>query len=164
MKKGLLKFGMLLLFVLLAATKGFSQTNDELKAKIEAINKQMESAMLTSDMEKSLSFYTADAISLPEFGKMREGIDAIRAAETEEMKSASKVTSVEFVTLKVSSCENLVTEIGSYKITLTVPGKPDPINDQGKYLTVWEKQPDGSLKVKVETWNTDINPMAMNKM
>ena len=164
MKKELLKFGVLLLFVFIVSAKGYSQSNDALKAKIEAINKEMGSAMLTNDLEKSLSFYTKDALSLPEFGKMREGIDAIRKAEEEEMKSGSKVTAVEFITLKVSSCDNLVTEIGTYKLTLTIPGKPDPINDQGKYLTIWEKQPDGSLKVKIETWNTDVNPMTMNKM
>jgi hypothetical protein len=30
--------------------------------------------------------------------------------------------------------------------------------DNGKYITVWEVQDDGSLKIRVETWNTDINP------
>jgi ketosteroid isomerase-like protein len=33
------------------------------------------------------------------------------------------------------------------------------MEDTGKYLTLWEKQADGSLKIKVETWNTDKNPM-----
>jgi hypothetical protein len=32
--------------------------------------------------------------------------------------------------------------------------------DQGKYITIWEEQPDGSMKIKVETWNTDTNPWA----
>jgi hypothetical protein len=32
-------------------------------------------------------------------------------------------------------------------------------------MTIWEKQNDGSLKIKVETWNTDTNPWAeMQKM
>jgi ketosteroid isomerase-like protein len=34
------------------------------------------------------------------------------------------------------------------------------INDNGKYMTVWEKQSDGSWKVKAETWNSDNNPWA----
>jgi ketosteroid isomerase-like protein len=34
------------------------------------------------------------------------------------------------------------------------------MEDHGKYLTVWEKQKDGSLKVKVETWNSDVDPMS----
>jgi hypothetical protein len=30
--------------------------------------------------------------------------------------------------------------------------------DNGKYITIWEMQKDGSIKIKVETWNTDHNP------
>ncbi len=37
-----------------------------------------------------------------------------------------------------------------------------PWNDHGKYMTIWEMQDDGSLKVKVETWNTDVNPVDGN--
>jgi hypothetical protein len=32
--------------------------------------------------------------------------------------------------------------------------------DYGKYITIWEEQKDGSMKIKVETWNTDTNPWA----
>jgi ketosteroid isomerase-like protein len=42
-----------------------------------------------------------------------------------------------------------------------MPGMDKPMDDHGKYLTIWEKQKDGSLKVKVETWNSDVQPMNM---
>jgi hypothetical protein len=32
--------------------------------------------------------------------------------------------------------------------------------DNGKYITIWEIQKDGTPKIKVETWNTDNNPWA----
>jgi len=44
-----------------------------------------------------------------------------------------------------------------------MPDQPAPMEDHGKYLTIWEKQKDGSLKVKVETWNSDVNPAMMNQ-
>jgi hypothetical protein len=32
-------------------------------------------------------------------------------------------------------------------------------------MTIWEMQDDGSMKIKVETWNTDVNPWEeMQKM
>jgi ketosteroid isomerase-like protein len=43
-----------------------------------------------------------------------------------------------------------------------MPGNDKPMNDAGKYVTIWEKQKDGSLKIKIETWNTDSNPWATN--
>ena len=35
------------------------------------------------------------------------------------------------------------------------------IKDNGKYVTVYAREDDGSMKFTVETWNTDINPMEM---
>jgi ketosteroid isomerase-like protein len=90
---------------------------------------------------------------------MREGIDAIRKSSEEMAKMNMKITLFEPTTLKVIPDGKLITEIGTYKIKLTIPGVDQPVEDHGKYLTIWEKQSDGSLKVKVEIWNTDINPM-----
>ena len=94
---------------------------------------------------------------------MHEGIAAIRKANEEMMKSGMKITSFEPVTLKVLVNGNMITEIGTYKISMSMPGMENPMQDHGKYLTIWEKQKDGSLKVKVETWNTDVDPMSMMK-
>ncbi|MDZ7740833.1 MAG: hypothetical protein U5Q03_03560 [Bacteroidota bacterium] len=64
-------------------------------------------------------------------------------------------------TLEVFAGGNLIVEIGKYDLTLEMPMMLQPIKDHGKYLTVWEMQKDGSLKIKIETWNTDVNPMGM---
>jgi hypothetical protein len=52
-------------------------------------------------------------------------------------------------------------EIGSFVITLEMPGAPAPITDKGKYMTVYVRGADGKLKIKAEIWNTDVNPMEM---
>jgi ketosteroid isomerase-like protein len=76
-------------------------------------------------------------------------------------KSGMKFNSFEPTTLKVLVNGNWITEIGTYKISMSIPGMDKPMDDQGKYLTVWERQKDGALKIKIETWNTDVNPMTM---
>ena len=133
------------------------------QSKIEDLNKEMVKAMLEGNIEKNLSMYTKDAISMPSNEPMREGIDAIRKGVEEMAKTGMKVSSFEPTTTKVIPDGNLVTEIGTYKIKLTMPGTNKPLEDHGKYLTIWEKQPDGSLKVKVETWNSDVKPMMEHK-
>ena len=65
--------------------------------------------------------------------------------------------------VEVIVCKEMVIEIGEYAISLTIPGMEMPVADKGKYITVWERQKDGSLKIKIETWNTDVNPMEMGK-
>ena len=161
MKRTSLKSACLLIVVLFTASVVFSQTNEEYKAKIEKVNKEMAKAMLEGNTEKSLSLYAPDAISMPSYEPMHEGIAAIRKANEEMVKSGWKATAFEPITLKVTSCGNLVTEIGTYKITMTMPGMEKPMDDHGKYLTIWEKQKDGSLKTKIEIWNSDVNPMSM---
>jgi ketosteroid isomerase-like protein len=75
------------------------------------------------------------------------------------MSSGMKMTNVEFTTKQVQTCGDMIIEIGNYNISMEMPMMGQPIDDKGKYVTIWEKQSDGSLKIKIETWNTDINPM-----
>jgi len=159
MKETLLKLTLTLVVVLFATAMGIAQTNDQYKAQIEKINKQTAASMLAGDTEKSLSFYTNDAISLPNYEKMLEGKDALRKSNEAMQKSGMKITSFETVTLNVMSNGNMITEIGTYKISISMTGMEETMKDVGKYLTIWEKQADGSLKIKVEMWNTDTNPM-----
>lgn len=159
MKKSLLSMMMTLVVVFFTVTNGVAQSNEKYKSQIEKINKEMVAAMLSGNTEKAMSFYTDDAISLPNYEKMLEGKDALRKSNEAMNKSGWKVKSFEPVTLKVMSCEKTITEIGTFKISFTVEGMEKPIEDIGKYIKIWEKQADGSLKIKIETWNTDKNPM-----
>jgi ketosteroid isomerase-like protein len=137
------------------------QSARELQTQIEDINKELVKYMLEGNTEKGLAYYTDDAISLPSYEPMLQGIDQIRKAAQENAKSGMKVNSYEPTTVKVIPEGNMITEIGTYKINITLPGMSQPVDDHGKYLTIWEKQSDGSLKIKIETWNSDVNPMNM---
>jgi ketosteroid isomerase-like protein len=158
MKNTKLKSACILVALALITMNTFSQSTDDVKSKIEKLNKDMAQAMIDGNHEKSLSFYAPDAISMPSYSKMVEGIDAIKQSNMEMSKSGTKFVSFEFNTVKVIPGGNLYTEIGTYKVSMTMPGMDMPMNDVGKYITIWEKQKDGSLKIKVETWNTDNNP------
>jgi hypothetical protein len=46
---------------------------------------------------------------------------------------------------------DLVVDIGTYKITISIPGMDKPWNNHRECLTLWEMQEDGSMKIKVET-------------
>ena len=150
-----------MIVVLFTANIALSQSNMDYKTKIESINKEMVKNMLEGNNEKLLSLYTDDAISMPSYQPIHDGIAAIRKANDEMAKTGVKYNSFVPVTLKVIANGNLITEIGTYKISMSMPSMDKPIDDHGKYLTIWEKQKDGSLKVKVEIWNSDVNPMSM---
>lgn len=159
MKKVFVRSGFAMILVTLFVVSAAAQSNDELREKIVKINKQMAKAMMEGNAQAALGFYTKDAISLPNYGEMVKGIDAIKKSNDEMLSSGMKVNSMEFNTLMVNTYGNMVSEIGTYKMNATMPGMAAPMDDEGKYHTLWEKQADGSLKIKVETWNTDKNPM-----
>lgn len=160
MKRMNAKRSVVMIVTLFAAIITYSQQSaKDYQSKIENLNKEMARSMVEGNIEKNLSMYTDDAISMPSNEPMREGIAAIRVGAAEMAKMGMKVNSFEPTTRKVIPDGNLITEIGNYKINITIPGMDQPVEDHGKYLTIWEKQPDGSLKVKVEIWNSDINPM-----
>lgn len=147
---------------MVAAMPVFAQQSArDYQTQIEAINKEMVENMLGGDIEKGLSYYTEDAISLPSYAPIQSGLSEIRKAAEENARSGMKINSYEPTIVKVIPEGNLITEIGTYKINVKLPGMDQPVDDHGKYVTIWEKQADGSLKVKVETWNSDVNPMNM---
>ena len=45
--------------------------------------------------------------------------------------------------------------LGNYEMSFNDPaGKP--VNDKGKYVSIWAKQPDGKWKVVVDMFNSDL--------
>jgi ketosteroid isomerase-like protein len=160
MKKSLFKSTILVLAFAFTALTAIAQNTEELKARIEKINKEMQQAMISG--QSSYGHYAEDAVSLPNYGKMAQGIDAIKKSYADMMAGGAKITAFETQIISLSTCTNMIAEIGSYKMTMTMPGMPDPMQDAGKYLTIWEQQSDGSLKVKLEMWNADSYPTGGN--
>lgn len=143
---------------MVSAIVASAQSDAELKSKIEKLNLEIGAAMISGDHEKSLSFYAKDIISLPNYQPMLKGIEAVKKSNEEMDKAGWSVTGFKNNTISVTSCNNLITEIGTFEITFAMKGMDQPMTDVGKYLTIWENQKDGSLKIKIETWNTDKYP------
>lgn len=140
MKKVILLSTSMLFVVMFTANMAMSQSSADYKAKIESLNKDMAKAMVDGNVEKGLSFYTDDAISMPSYAPIREGIAAIREASQEMSKDGTKYNTFELTTLKVIPNGNLITEVGTYKLNLSMQGMDKPVDDHGKYLTVWKNK------------------------
>jgi ketosteroid isomerase-like protein len=164
MRTSLSVAGLLVALVALFCTPLLADDLEELKAKLEETSAKITKATLAGDIETEYSFYTDDLIYMPEYSPMLKGKEAVRKHAEEMKKAGYEFHSMDFAMLDVWTCGDLVYEVGSYGISLTIPGMPMPVADKGKYLTVWEKGEDGSLKIKLEIWNTDINPADWSKM
>jgi ketosteroid isomerase-like protein len=156
-----------ILFALVfTATLINAQDIAELKEKVQMMNDMYADVMINGDASTLWQHYTDDVISMPSYEPMMKGIDACKASYKRMMESGMKMTAFKTTVTDVMQSGNMVVDIGTYEITMMIPQMGDqPWSDHGKYMTIWELQADGSLKVKVETWNTDVNPWEeMQKM
>lgn len=157
--QGLMIMSLTLIFSLAA----LAQSDADYKRQIEKMNKEMGEAMKAGDHDKNLQYYAEDVISLPNYDKMLKGKNELKKSSEEMASSGWKVKDFDTKITDLKSYGNLITEIGEYKIELTKDGMENSMKEEGKYLTLWEKQNDGSLKIKTEIWNSDKNPMESMK-
>jgi len=161
---------------LFAASLLNAQDTAELMKKIQAMNDESAKKMVSGDEAGMWANYTEDVISMPSYEPMLKGIAACKESYKKMNESGMKMTAFKSTVTDILQSGNFVVDIGMYEITMTMPQMGDqpwsdneitmtmpqmgdqPWSDSGKYMTVWEKQEDGSLKVVVETWNTDNNP------
>ncbi len=164
MKELILK--MAVVFSLFAAVQIYAQDNmEKLKADIQEGNNKYAKAMLAGDAATLNSFYTDDAIVMPSYSPMQKGVEAIKNASATDAQSGNKFTDFTLTATDVFENGDWVYEVGKYTYTMEIKGMNEPFKDEGKFLTLFEKQSDGSLKIKTNIWNTDFNPWAMmNKM
>lgn len=135
----------------------FAQDVDKVKSKIEELNTVYTKAMLDNDVDKMLSMYTDDVISMPSYQPTVKGIAKVRELSELHAQSGWKITHFALNMTDLILAGNLAIEIGNYDMKMSGPDMPEWA-DNGKYITIWEEQKDGSMKIKVETWNTDTNP------
>lgn len=133
-------------------------SDDALKEKVATLGEELAAAMVAGDVDAMMSFYHDDAISLPNYGPRMDGVAAFRQAHEESSAMGMEIVSFESTPTEVWTAGDQVIEIGQWQIEMEMNDQP-LMNDHGTYLTIWEPNEDGVLKVKVETWNTDVNPM-----
>ena len=151
-------------FLLISSTHLFSQVSkEEMMKKVEEWNKQFSAAMISNDKATMLSFYADDAYSLPSYSPMLIGKKAIENSMNMDESSGVKIISFSFNTKDLWINGNQMCEVGTYDLSMTVGDQGNLTQDHGKYLTIYQKQKDGSWRIKADMWNTDLNPFASSQ-
>ena len=129
----------------------------QVRKEIEAITEKAEKDMIGGVVDTTMSQYTDDAISMPNFEPIIRGKAALKESYRKMTAMGVKFPKVEITTTDVQVSGSYAYEIGTFNMVVQVPGMPE-MPSVGKYLTVYERAADGSWKIKVETWNTDARP------
>ena len=99
--------------------------------------------------------YADDAVQLPPNGPIRVGKEAIHSALRTDFDQY--IHEAADVAEDVRVAGDLAFARGTYttKMTPKVPGAA-VIDDKGKWLTAYRRQSDGSWKIVVDIWNSDL--------
>ena len=135
----------------------------DVAAETEAIRKadaDWNTAMGSRNVDEFVNYFADDGVlMMPNMAAMN-GAEAIRAGVS-PMMSAMQV-SWTATNADVAASGDLGYTTGTYQASMTMPdGTTHP--DNGKYVTIWKKQADGSWKVVVDIFNSDV-PMPMGQM
>ena len=148
---------LVLSFVVFMPSSAYAGTSTR-EANVQAIReleRMAREAAEAKDLERYLSFYADDAVLFWPGMPMVTGRAAIREFMQGFFSMPAFSLSFETAKVEVSQAGDLAYTYGTNKVTLVAPdGKK--MKDQGKYLTVYRKQPDGAWKVVADIGNSDL--------
>ena len=107
------------------------------------------------DVAAVVDIYTEDAKILPPNMEMVSGKEAIQAFWKSAM--AMGVRRLNLETVEVGYDGDLAYERGVSTVTIQPEGGQE-MTERGKYVVVLKRQADGSWKLAVDIWNSDLPP------
>ena len=137
-------------------TAGYCQPpglTDADKAAIEEVAVQaLEIANGSKDwMAYARTYYAEDGIMMAPNAEPAQGIEAIAAM----FEAMPPFTDLAFETLEIDGTSDMAYVRGKYTAVWMVPGM-DPMPDEGSYLEIWKRQADGSWRVAMDIFNSDL--------
>lgn len=107
------------------------------------------------DLDRFLGFYADDASVFEPNQPVKTGKEAIRADLTKFLATPGLTMNFQTVKVEVARSGDIAYTYGTYTSSKTGP-KGKPVEDKGKYVTVYKKQPDGKWKAVADIDNSDL--------
>jgi ketosteroid isomerase-like protein len=155
----MLVFAPSLVSFLLATAGGgaFAENVTPLQRKIAqtvvALDKKWVAAVATHNLDKTVAFYSPNAVMLAPNTPIANTPTAIRQNWVPFCAPTSKVV-WRMTKVVVARSGEMAYCYGTYTLSLEEGGKT--IRDKGKEVEIWERQHDGSWKCAVDMFNSDL--------
>lgn len=145
------------ILLLIAALAGCSDYSADTKAegeKLMQLSREWSRSAATDSIEKTLSYWADDAVVMAPNQLAIKGKTAIR----EMIEASSKIPgfkiSWEPLSVTVSKSGDLAYMIEQNQVTVN-DSLGHPVTEINKGITIWRKNPGGSWKNIVDTWNAE---------
>ncbi|MCH9032145.1 MAG: DUF4440 domain-containing protein [candidate division Zixibacteria bacterium] len=145
----------LMVFGCAGSQEAKTDTRDADLAAIRKADEAWSATVTSKDWEGSYGTLASDAIMLAPHAPIAEGYDASRKIMEDMAALPGFALSWQATSVEVSSSGDLGYTIGTYELSFTGPDG-ETVVDKGKYATIWKKQADGTWKVAVDMFNTNL--------
>ena len=128
-------------------------------ADVEALDRVREAhiaALNDGDVNAWVAAFTADGVQMPPNAPANLGRESIRTWSQGFL--ALFRAAFALVVDEVQVAGNWAFERGAYTITLTPKAGGEPMQDIGKYITIYERQPSDAWGMARDTWNSNNPP------
>jgi uncharacterized protein (TIGR02246 family) len=148
-------FVFLFCFILLCCVPPQREEMDVEKVRmaIEEANLKFGEFVRQGDAVALAALYTDDATILPPDIDMIQGRQGIEAFWSQGFQMGIKDAVLTIV--DVFGSGDLAYEIGKATITIQPEGQ-EPVEQKAKYLVIWKQTPDGSWKLHLDIWNSNM--------
>lgn len=109
----------------------------------------------TGQVDPYVVYLLDDAVVLGPNEPIANGKESIRKMVAEMFAMPGFGIKWQPTKVEVARSGDIGYSIGTYELSMNGP-KGKPMADRGKYATIWKKQADGSWKVAVDMFNSDM--------
>jgi ketosteroid isomerase-like protein len=114
-------------------------------------------AIAAKEVEATVSYYDDGASILMPNAPVVTGKEEIRKAWEQMFAIPGFHLAPTTTKIEVARSGDLAYAQGTYEFTASDPGA-GLVNDRGKFVVVWKKQPDATWKIVADIWNSDTSP------
>jgi ketosteroid isomerase-like protein len=123
-----------------------------IRDEVDAFDEAYEKAVANQDATAIAGLYSHDAFFLAPNAPLAKGRDAIQGVVQGLIDAGAQ--SLELETIALEEAGGMIVEVGRYTLGLQPPGAA-LVTDVGKYLQVFKRQADGSLRISYDCFNSD---------
>jgi len=145
----------LLAFMWGCAPQAAPDTREADERAIRELDSECSKAAAAKDVERYMSCYADDAVEFEPGKPMVTGKDAIRKGIDAFFAMPGFSLSFQSDKVVVARSGDLAYSYGTYAMTVN-DAKGKPVNDKGKFVSAYRKQPDGKWKVVADIYNSDV--------
>ncbi len=134
-------------------------SDEEVAAAVDAIWREYEASQMANDPDRWIALWTDDGVKMPPDTPALEGKQPIYARAQRGMNNAPTDEMV-ITALETQNAGDWAYSRGTFTVTYTIAETGVQEMMDGKFMTILQRQPDGTWKIHRDIHNSNVPPVA----